>query len=251
MLHWLTERRRRHLLETPFPAAWQAILDADVALDARLDPPLRQRLRELTQVFLAEKRWEAAGGLELTDQHRVVIAALACTLLLGRNSHDLYAEVETIIVYPSVVVIPGRDEAPRGEVARGETPILGQAFRRGPVLLAWDHVLAAAHGVGHGNVVFHEFAHKIDMHDGPTDGTPPLDARAERRAWAAAFEPAFLTHQADVAAGRHTFLGDYAATNEAEVFAVATEAYFMRPRALAEELPEVYAQLRGFYRVEV
>lgn len=31
MFHWLTERRRRHLIEQPFPDAWRGILEANVA----------------------------------------------------------------------------------------------------------------------------------------------------------------------------------------------------------------------------
>jgi Mlc titration factor MtfA (ptsG expression regulator) len=42
-----------------------------------------------------------------------------------------------------------------------------------------------------------------------------------------------------------------AATNEAEDFAVATEAFFERPGELAVELPELYAALRDFYRLEL
>ena len=46
-------------------------------------------------------------------------------------------------------------------------------------------------------------------------------------------------------------LSDYAITNEAEYFAVATEMFFEQPRALAKELPAVYTQLREFFRLNL
>ncbi|MDB4954131.1 MAG: hypothetical protein JWO36_1700 [Myxococcales bacterium] len=255
MFHWLTERRRRHVLEKPFPGTWAKILDRDVTLLRRLDPALHPRLRELVQVFVAEKHWEGCGGVEVTDQHRVVIAAQACMLLVGINNHDLFSEAVSILVYPSTVVIPHRErgvfEVPPTAPST-ETPILGQAFKAGAVVIAWDRALAGARDSDdHANVVMHELAHEIDMHDGPTDGTPPLPSATRRRAWAAACEPAFLELRAAVERGEHTFLGDYAAINEAEFFAVATEAYFTRPRALARALPALFGVLRDFYQVEL
>src|SRR5258705_3184165 len=74
VLRWLTERRRKRLLETPFPAAWTEILESNVAACKLLDDDERQRLRDLVQVFIAEKHWEGAGGLELTDEIKVTIA---------------------------------------------------------------------------------------------------------------------------------------------------------------------------------
>lgn len=255
MFHWITDRRRRHLLEQPFPEAWTEILEREVTLLHRLEPSLHPRLRDLIQVFIHEKHWEGCGGLELTDEHRVTIAAQACLLLVGINNHDLFAEAVSILVYPSTVVIPRRTqgvfEVPPTAPAR-ETPILGQAFKRGAVIIAWDRAVAGAHDTdGHDNVVLHELAHEIDMHDGPTDGTPPLADATQRRAWVAACEPAFLELRSAVERGDHTFLRDYAATNEAEFFAVATESYFTRPRALAKAMPALFAVLRDFYQVEL
>ena len=131
------------------------------------------------------------------------------------------------------------------------TPILGEAHHHGgPVILAWDDVLDGSHGVGHRNVVFHEFAHKIDMVDGTVDGTPPLPDRAAREAWARICSEAFLELQARVDAGKKTFIDEYGATNEAEFFAVTTEAYWCQPKKLEKNEPALYALLRDFYQFE-
>lgn len=255
MFHWITEHRRRRLLAQPFPAAWAEILEREVTVLRRLDPSLHPRLRELVQVFVHEKNWEGCGGLVLTDEHRVIIAAQACLLLAGVPHHDLFASAISILVYPSAVVVPRRRAGVLERLSTApavETPILGQAFQRGAVIIAWDRALAGARDEGgDNNVVLHEFAHEIDMHDGAADGTPPLADTAHRRAWVAACEPAFLALRAATERGEHTFLRDYAATNEAEFFAVATEAYFMRPRALATAMPALFGVLREFYQVEL
>jgi Mlc titration factor MtfA (ptsG expression regulator) len=94
---WLEQRRRRKILETPFPEAWRTILGANMAHFGLLDQAEQRHLTELTQVFIAEKVWEGCNGLELTDEIRVTIAGQACLLLLGFE-HDLYRNVETILV---------------------------------------------------------------------------------------------------------------------------------------------------------
>lgn len=247
---WFARRRRDKLLADPFPAAWETVLQRDFAHWCHLDDDERARLRDLVQVFVHEKHWEGCGGLVLTDAIRVTIAAGACLLLLGRD-HDLYADVESILVYPNTVVAP---ERPMGFFARGgelvdaPTPIAGQAWQGGPVILVWDAVKRGARHAEDGrNVVFHEFAHKIDMLDGGADGTPPLPDGATRRTWAEVCAEIFLALK-DRDPDVRRVLDPYGATHEAEFFAVATEAFFERPEALADALPALYALLADFYQ---
>src|SRR3954453_23107810 len=104
IFRWLTERRRERLLEHVFPEAWKAFLVDNVAAYKLLDDDEKQRLHDLVQVFIAEKNWEGCGGLELDDEIRVTIAGCACQMLLGREEHDLFADVISLLVYPSAVV---------------------------------------------------------------------------------------------------------------------------------------------------
>jgi Mlc titration factor MtfA (ptsG expression regulator) len=250
IFRWLTERRRARLLESPFPPEWTEILERNVVAYALLDPEQQQHLRDLVHVFIAEKNWEGCGGLELTDEMRVTIAGSACLLILGRD-HDLLREVESILVYPSSVMLPGQPQGffdGRPVVQDGPTPVLGVAHGGGPVVLAWDSVRVGAHNAKDGrNLVIHEVAHKIDFLDGEADGTPPLDSSAARREWARVCSEAYLAH----VKGDEHVLRDYATTNEAEFFAVASEVFFERPKQLARELPELYAVLRGFYNLDL
>ncbi|MDX2087016.1 MAG: zinc-dependent peptidase [Kofleriaceae bacterium] len=248
---WFRERRRKRLLAHPWPVEWDTYIDDNVALAHRLDPASRQRLRELVQVFVAEKHWEGCGGLELTEEMQVTIAAQACILVLAKSA-ELYADVESILVYPSTVITPARKlgffEQPRAPVGHGST-LIGEAMLGGPVVLAWDAVLAGGRGELPGNVVFHEFAHKLDMASGRIDGTPPLANKAERERWARVCSAAYEKHRYFIDVGWATLMDAYGATNEAEFFAVATETYFTRPAELAWEHPALFRLLVDFYRL--
>ena len=234
----------------PVPPEWEALVRANVAHYSVLDVAERTELHAMMQVFLEEKQWEGCGGLDLTDEIRVTIAAQACLLQLGLP-HDYYRNVETIIVYPSTVVPPERQpgvfERADGLVDAA-VPILGQAFTQGPVILVWDAVLHGARHPEQGhNVVYHEFAHKLDMLDGAADGTPPLADRAQLDEWVAVCSREFLRLCSLAEKGHKTFLNAYGAKNEAEFFAVATEEFFDRPLALQKHSPDLYHVLSAYY----
>ena len=251
MFQWFADRRRKKLMAVPFPSAWENILRRNVGHYCMLNDAERAQLRALIQVFIVEKKWEGAGGLDLTDEIRVTISAQACLLLLGLP-HNYYRNVESIIVYPSTVVPPQRKigffENVTGPVELSH-PILGQAFRQGPVIIIWDAALQGGRSPSSGhNVIYHEFAHKLDMLDGAADGTPPLRDGAEYRDWAKICSDEYLRLKRDAEHGRKSFLNAYGATNEAEFFAVATEQFFDQPRLMIKHAPELYRVLREYYR---
>lgn len=251
MLHWLSNRRRKKLTDSPFPPTWEDIIRSNVAHYCMLDAAEQAHLRALIPVFIAEKYWEGCGGLELTDEIRVTISAQACLLLLGLP-HDYYRNVQTILVYPSTVVPPQRKLghfetalAPL-EIAH---PILGQAFQQGPLILIWDAALRGGRHpeLGH-NVIYHEFAHKLDMLTGAADGTPPLRNREEYRDWVTICSREYLRLKHAAEKGKRSFLDAYGATSEAEFFAVATEQFFDQPLRMIEHAPDLYRVLKEYYR---
>jgi Mlc titration factor MtfA (ptsG expression regulator) len=255
LFSWLDERRRRRLLETPFPEEWKRTLERNMVHFGYLDAGEQQRLCQLVQLFVAEKEWEGVGGLELTDEMKVTIAGQACLLLLGLvdslKGPELYANVETILVYPSTF-IPRRQEESIFAIPGIEHPMLpliGEAHRRGPVILTWAAVRRSGRHpeVGH-NVVYHEFAHKLDMLDGAVDGVPPLGDKEEYERWNRVCKAEYERLRALSDAGREGVLDPYGSTDEAEFFAVVTEAFFDAPIDLAEEYPALYEVLSAFYR---
>ena len=250
MFQWFIDRRRKKLTQCPFPPLWEDIIRRNVAHYCMLEDAERAHLRALIQVFIAEKNWEGAGGLELIDEIRVTISAQACLLLLGLP-HNYYKNVESIIVYPSTVVPPQRKPGFfENTIAPVESalPIIGQAFCQGPVIIIWDAALRGGRHpeFGH-NVIYHEFAHKLDMLDGMADGTPPLRNRAEYRDWAQICSREYLRLKQRTEKGKRSFLDAYAATNEAEFFAVATEQFFDQPRLMIKHSPDLYQVLKKYY----
>lgn len=251
MFQWLKRRRRRKILQIPFPDQWRSILSERVAHYCYLDEEKKHDLEQLVQVFIAEKNYEGCNGLQITNEIKVVIAGHACLLILNLP-HDYYAKVNSILVYPSTVVIPSERSGvfTRGPlIARTEMPIAGQAFMHGTVILVWDEVKRdVAHPRGGHNVVYHEFAHILDMFDGRADGTPTLPSRDQYRQWAEVCTRVYFDLQQKMEKGKKTFLNSYAAVNEAEFFAVATEYFFERPVRMAEKRPQLYEVLMAFYR---
>ena len=238
-------RERRERLEAGFRPEWRDLLASRMRTWRLLDDAERDRLEMLTLQLLVELHWEAAADFELTEDVEVTIAADAVVLLLGLPD-DSFAGVRTVLVHPTTVVLQGEHSQVAGVVSDGPLPILGQADLHGPVLIVWDAVLAEARHPGSGhNVVFHEFAHRLDMLTGSADGTPPMSSVEQSERWVEVCTAAYQ----EVVAGRGgSVLRSYAGVNPAEFFAVATEAFFDAPVALRRERPELYDVLEGYYR---
>ncbi len=242
-------RRRARLRAQPFPPVWRAILERNLAFFRRLSEEDQTELIGHIQVFLAEKYFEGAGGLELDDEIRVTIAAQACLLLLHRKT-DYYPELTSIIVYPTGYTADEVRHVGGGVWEEGPEDRLGHtASHLRALVLAWDAARRGAADPTDGqNVVLHEFAHQLDFENRNADGTPALDTHAEYLAWARVMSAEFNELRRAEAAGVATVLDGYGATNPTEFFAVATEAFFERPRALRARHPALYAELRRFYR---
>lgn len=243
------KRRRRHRLRArPFPATWKSIIARNVPIFRRLPVADQGELLGHIQVFLNEKHFEGCGGLELTDEIRVTIAAQACLLLLHRET-DYYPELVTILVYPSAYIADEERYLGNNIWEQGEDGRLGHTGRRmGSLVLAWDEAKRGAADPADGmNLVLHEFAHQLDFEDFETDGAPALATRTEYLSWARVMSREFEALRAADQAGTPTVLDTYGATNPAEFFAVATEAFFERPGALRAKQPELYGELSRFF----
>jgi Mlc titration factor MtfA (ptsG expression regulator) len=234
--------RRRGL-----PDDWVNIVEEHVAVWRVLDDGERELLEATSDWLLRHKHWEAAQGFALVDEMTVTLATQAALVVLGLGINE-YREVSAIIVYPTAIRSRGVYAGPvPGTVTDGVVPVLGEAHdRRGPVLLAWDQAQAAARNPGRGhNVVFHEFAHKLDMVDDMMDGTPRLEGRGDLDRWIGVCTEAYEALRAGI---ERPPLQPYGATNPAEFFAVATEAFFDVPVTLEHHEPSLYEVMRDFYK---
>ena len=251
----LKKLRRKKLRSAPFPDRWLRIIQDRCPFYLRLSDNDRRELLEHIQVFLAEKRFEGCGGFVIEDEHRVCIAVQACLLLLHRQT-DYYPDLRTILVYPSMYVVPTTRHMGGGVMQDRHESRLGESWREGAIVLAWDAVCGglAEFASGH-NVVLHEFAHQLDYEDGFADGAPllgegeSLSARRRRYAdWSRVMLEEYERLRARVQRGQSDVLREYGATNPAEFFAVATESFFCRPGELREQRRALYEQLRWYYR---
>lgn len=249
MVFGITRRRRERLRAHPVPPGWRAIVEQNVAVFRRLTPEDQRELLGHMQVFLAEKHFEGCGGLELTDEIRVTIAAQACLLLLHRET-NYYPQLVSILVYPSEYRAHETAPIGGGVWEEGDHDRLGETGQNlGAVVLAWDSVQHGGIDPTDGrNVVLHEFAHQLDFEDHNADGTPPLDSRGEYADWASVMGAELEALRAAEDRGEPTLLDQYGAQNPAEFFAVVTEAFFERPRALRERHPALFDELRRFFR---
>lgn len=248
LFSWLKNRRRRKVLAAPFPPAWLATLEIQVGHYAVLTDAERRKLRDAVQILIAEKDWEGCRGLELTDAMRVTIAALAAVLILGLD--DFYFDnVQTILVYPDEYVARQQHAIGGGAIMEEDSERLGEAQHRGPVILSWKEIDENARLPGHGvNLVFHEFAHQLDMLNGAFDGTPNLPSNELAERWAKIMDEEYRRLQRAERRHRRTLLDPYGASDPAEFFAVTTECFFDAPHEMHAEYPALYELFRDYYR---
>lgn len=223
---------------------WDDLLDDQMMHWSHLTDDEQERLEALTLYYMNEWRWEAQQGFTLTDEMIVLIAASASILVLELD-FDAYAGMRTVVVSETTMVLDQDRRGPDGLVTSGPVAALGHTSPRGPVFLAWDSVQAGAGRTGVGfNVTYHEFAHRLDMSDGSVDGTPILDSEAHYPEW---IEACTKLYEAVRNGEGPRLLRDYAGTNPAEFFAVATEVFFDKGSAMARELPDLYEVMHAFY----
>ena len=240
-------RRRQRLQRTPLPAEWWRIIDRHVPYVCALSASDRAQLGGIIRILLTEKTFEGAGGLVMTDEIRLTIAAQAAVLLLNRETR-YYPTLESIIVYPSAYFANGINRMPDGTVSEGPQQRLGESWHRGALVLSWDDVLRGATNPGDGhNVVWHEFAHQLDSESGDMNGAPLLKTSDHYASWARVLSAEYNELVCDVHRGHQSVLDPYGSTNPPEFFAVATEVFFERPRDLKREHPALYEQLADFY----
>ncbi len=240
---------RERLMAEPLPEQWEPILKQNVPLYSRLPDEMQRELRGLINIFLHEKRFEGCGGLEITDEIRVTVAGQACILLLNRKT-DFYPRLSSILVYPGAYVAKEVWHTEAGFEVEEDSVRFGESWDSGTVVLAWDIV---KHGAwdwkdGH-NVVLHEFAHRLDQQDGTADGAPILEQRSRYVTWARTLSREYEQLQKKVKRGRKTVMDDYGATDPAEFFAVATETFFEKSRQMKKKHPELYSELRTYYKL--
>jgi Mlc titration factor MtfA (ptsG expression regulator) len=204
----------------------------------------QKSLKLLAEQFLAEKEFSTAGGLQLSDEICVAIAAQGCLPILHLGL-AAYRDWVGIVVYPDEFVVPRQVEDESGVVHEYDDVLSGEAWEGGPLLVSWHDVQMAGDGY---NVVIHEFAHKLDMLNGEADGMPALHSGITETEWRETFIAAYDDFCRRVDNDEETIIDPYASEHPAEFFAVLSESFFELPELVHREYPELYALLRRYYR---
>lgn len=247
---YLTERKRRQIRAQPFPAAWRDILKRRVPGVRTLPANLQLQLKQHIQVFIAEKAFIGCDELEITDEMRVTIAALACLLILNRPG-DFYPGLRQILVYPGSFVVDRSHIDGIGVAHHARQVLSGESWSEGQVVLSWQDTLEGAAIPDDGqNVAIHEFAHQLDQETGAANGAPALARRAHYKRWSKVLGREFRLLQRRTALGVDTLFCDYGATDPAEFFAVISEVFFEQPQRMAAEHPELYQELALFFGID-
>ncbi len=246
---WLKAKKLKEILSQPFPKEYEQILNK-IPYYKKLDANKQEKIKKSILIFIGSKEFIGVK-IELTDEIKVTIAFYACFLLLNITSDNCYDNLSTIIVYPSHVIYDVARE--NGGIVSKEPLLLEGQSANDTVVISWNDAKKEAYHIGKENVILHEFAHEIDFLDGEIDGIPPL-SESKYTEWSEVLYRDYNKLKAKAIAnrywGKYKILGDYAATNEAEFFAVATERFFGVPKSLKHHFPELYNELKNFYKID-
>ena len=246
----LVKKARKRLKRRSFPRLWNFIIDDRLPIYSYLSSSERRRLQGHIQVFLAEKQFIGCGGLYLTEEMKLLIAANACLLLLNERG-QYFPRLRSILIYPSAYLVKQTTVTGNYVVEEKLVARLGESWTTDQLILSWEQVKQDNSNWGDGhNVVLHEFAHQLDQEDGKAEGVPILKRKSQYSTWAKVMTAEYKKLCEDVEKGTDTVLDKYGATNPAEFFAVATETFFEKPQELVKKHPNLYRLLQGYYKLD-
>lgn len=239
--------RRQWVSRKPFPQTWERLLMDKMPVYRLLPDELKGKLQRRIFIFMDEKLFEGCGGLELTEEMRLLIAAQACLLILEENS-DYYPALQAILVYPKDYMAPVYEVSAGGVVTEGWESRSGESWNPGNIVLSWSDVLRGLRNPSDArNLVYHECAHQLDHQYGLTAGIDPEGDAESEDEWTEILSGIYRELVRKVRRGQAGLLDSYGATNPAECFAVITECFIERPVPLHRTYPELYSHLTDFF----
>lgn len=198
--------------------------------------------------FLYIKTFEGRHIL-ITDEIRLSIAFYACLMVL-RIPNECYYPLKTIVVYPHALTIDSKKSSGN---SRYDSVLQGLSLG-GTIFITWNSAKKEIFKSSKHNIIIHEMAHELDFESGVFNGLPPLN-HSKYHLFSQVIYKRFKRLHEKVQKGRfigkYKLLGAYAATNEADFFAVLSELYFERPNHLRDHFPDIYKILNLFYQLNM
>ncbi|WGV24022.1 zinc-dependent peptidase [Halotia branconii] len=247
---FLIKQQRSRFKKRSFPPLWNAIIENNFPFYLRISPIERRRLQGHIQVFLAEKQFIGCGQLQVTEEMKLTIAAVACLLLLNERG-EYFPKLRSILIYPSTYFVNETVATGNYIIEERRVARLGESWIKDQVILSWEQVQQDIVNWRDGhNVILHEFAHQLDQEDGKAEGVPILPRNSDYVTWARVMTKEYQQLCNDVQKGAKTVMNSYGATNPAEFFAVATETFFEKPHQLLKQHPPLYELLQSYYQLD-
>jgi Mlc titration factor MtfA (ptsG expression regulator) len=245
----LVKWQRDRLMAKQFPKSWLSIIESNLSIYKSLTSEQQKELLGYIQVFLKEKQFIGCLGLQITEEIKVTIAAIACLLLFG-DRKTYFPNLRSVLVYPHAYIV---NELIMNSYVVEERRVarLGESWTRDQLVLSWEQIQQDVLNWKDGhNVILHEFAHQLDQEDGQAEGVPILPRVLDYEVWKQVMSAEYLQLCDRVENGQKTVLDTYGATSPAEFFAVATETFFEKPKQLNQKHEVLYEILQRYYRLD-
>lgn len=216
---------------------WKEILNQCSSFYRNLDKTDQLKFERNINIFLSDFSVESIRQQAVDIKLKLLVASGFATLLHG------HPEWEPPIK-DGVLVYPGETFNKDYEIGKGIRA--GQATINSPLIVTSESLKQSFKNPQDGfNVIYHELAHYFDMEDGVANGIPSRRLSPENwQIWKKVIHDEWQKAQKG-----HSILGSYAATNEAETFAVAVEIFFENPLPLYLNNPQLYNLLKDFFNI--
>lgn len=211
----LVKWQRDRPMAQQFPKSWLSIIESNLSIYKSLTSEQQKELLGYIQVFLKEKQFIGCLGLQITEEIKVTIAAIACLLLFG-DRKTYFPNLRSVLVYPHAYIV---NELTMNSYVVEERRVarLGESWTRDQLVLSWEQVQQDIRNWKDGhNVILHEFAHQLDQEDGQAEGVPILARALDYEVWKQVMSAEYLQLCDRVENGQKTVLDNYGATSPAE-----------------------------------
>lgn len=208
----------------------QSVLRSRFSIYNQLSSKHKKQFEHRVATFIRQKHFIGREGLELTETHITLIAAIGCLLSFGRKNYT-YRLIDSILIYPKEFYSKENDAYHKGEF-NPKLRVLALSwkdFEKGYEITN-DNL----------NLGIHEFMHAMQLE--AMTGKDPDSARYMKH-----FKNILkrLTNQEVKDQLDNTrFFRTYAFTNQYEFMAVLAEYFFESPSELKQLFPELYKYKR-------
>ena len=225
-------RRKRELTQVILDDKQKELLAQHIDYYNNLSADDKAYFIDKVEQFLDAVRIEGVG-LQVNDTDRLMVASSA-VIPIFKFKDWTYRNVTNVLLYPDTF---DKDYQFEDSNQRNIMGMVGSGYMNGQMILSRAALQKGfSKNNGKQNTGIHEFVHLLDKADGATDGIPEGFLPHEYiKPWVQMMHQEISQMQAG-----HSDIDPYAATNEAEFFAVVSEYFFEKPDQLQAKHPELY-----------